>query len=121
MPGKRVQFDEDTLEAIEAVARDSGKSFQELAAEAFADLLKKHKQPVGAEGGAQGKRRRRRKASGRQEELTPPLPISGFRYKSPEPEEQRDERPRTPCEWEQRAAILLAKSGQRRARHQSAS
>ena len=47
MPGKRVQFDDDTWEAIEAVARDSCKSFQELADEAFADLLKKHKLPVG--------------------------------------------------------------------------
>jgi len=47
MPGKRVQFDEATLAAIEAVARVSGKSFQELANEAFADLLKKHSQPVG--------------------------------------------------------------------------
>jgi hypothetical protein len=34
MPGKRVQFDDETWEAIEAVARDSGKSFQELANEA---------------------------------------------------------------------------------------
>jgi len=47
MVGKRVQFDNDTWEAIEAVIRDSGSSFQELADEAFADLLKKHKQPVG--------------------------------------------------------------------------
>ena len=47
MPGKRVQFDDDTWEAIEAVARDSGSTFQELVDEAFADLLKKHKQPVG--------------------------------------------------------------------------
>jgi len=47
MPGKRVQFDDDTWEAIEAVARDSGSSFQELVNEALADLLKKHKQPVG--------------------------------------------------------------------------
>ncbi|MBK5198716.1 MAG: hypothetical protein JJE37_10630 [Methyloceanibacter sp.] len=47
MPGKRVQFDADTLEAIAAVARDSGESFQELADEAFKDLLKKRKQPVG--------------------------------------------------------------------------
>ena len=46
MPGKRVQFDEATLEAIEAVARAKDKS-QELADEAFADLLKKHRQPVG--------------------------------------------------------------------------
>lgn len=47
MPGKRVQLDEATLEAIEAVARTKDKSFQELADEAFADLLKKHRQPVG--------------------------------------------------------------------------
>ena len=47
MPGKRVQFDDATLEAIEAVARAKDKSFQELADEAFADLLKKHRQPVG--------------------------------------------------------------------------
>jgi hypothetical protein len=47
MPGKRVQFDEETWEAIEAVMRDSVSSFQELTDEAFADLLKKHKQPVG--------------------------------------------------------------------------
>ena len=47
MPGKRVQFDDETWEAITAVARTKGTSFQELADEAFADLLKKHKQPVG--------------------------------------------------------------------------
>lgn len=47
MPGKRVQFDDETFEAITAVARDTGKSFQEIADEAFADVLKKHKQPVG--------------------------------------------------------------------------
>jgi hypothetical protein len=35
------------LEAIIAVARRNGRSFQELTDEAFADLLKKHKQPVG--------------------------------------------------------------------------
>ena len=47
MPGKRVQFDDETWEAITAVSRSKGKSFQELTDEAFADLLKKHKQPVG--------------------------------------------------------------------------
>ena len=47
MPGKRVQFDDATLEAIESIARAKDKSFQELADEAFADLLKKHRQPVG--------------------------------------------------------------------------
>ena len=47
MVGKRLQFDDETWGAVEAVMRDSGSSFQELADEAFADLLKKHKQPVG--------------------------------------------------------------------------
>ncbi len=47
MIGKRVQFDEETWEAIKPVMGDSGHSFQELADEAFADLLKKRKQPVG--------------------------------------------------------------------------
>ena len=47
MRGKRVQFDEATWHAIQAVARDSGETFQELADEAFKDLLKKRKQPVG--------------------------------------------------------------------------
>jgi len=47
MPGKRVQFDDDTWQAMDAVVRRSGRSFQELANEAFKDLLKKHRQPVG--------------------------------------------------------------------------
>ncbi len=47
MVGKRVQFDDETWHAIVALVRRSGSSFQELADEAFADLLKKHKQPVG--------------------------------------------------------------------------
>jgi hypothetical protein len=47
MPGKRVQFDGETWQAIDAVAHDRGKTFQELADEAFKDLLKKHRQPVG--------------------------------------------------------------------------
>jgi hypothetical protein len=47
MPGKRVQLDDETWGAIEATMRDSGSSFQELAEEAFADLLKKRKRPVG--------------------------------------------------------------------------
>lgn len=47
MPGKRVQFDDETWQAIDAVAHDRGKTFQELADEAFKDLLKKHRQPVG--------------------------------------------------------------------------
>jgi hypothetical protein len=47
MPGKRVQFDDETWQAIDAVALGEGKTFQDLADEAFKDLLKKHHQPVG--------------------------------------------------------------------------
>ena len=47
MIGKRVQFDDETWAAIDALARENGRSFQEIADEAFADFLKKHKQPVG--------------------------------------------------------------------------
>jgi hypothetical protein len=47
MVGKRVQFDDETWQAIEAVADGTAKAFQELTDEAFADLLRKHKQPVG--------------------------------------------------------------------------
>jgi translation elongation factor P/translation initiation factor 5A len=47
MVGKRVQFDDETWEAVQAVMRQTGKSFQEVASVAFADLLDKHKQPVG--------------------------------------------------------------------------
>ena len=47
MPGKRVQFDDEIFAALEAVAQQQGVSFQDLADEAFKDLLKKHHQPVG--------------------------------------------------------------------------
>ena len=47
MPGKRVQFDDETWAAVDAVASARSKSFQELADEAFMDLLKKYRQPVG--------------------------------------------------------------------------
>jgi hypothetical protein len=46
MPGKRVQFDDTTWNAIDLLARDSMKDFQELADEAFRDLLKKHGRPT---------------------------------------------------------------------------
>jgi hypothetical protein len=44
MVGKRVQFDDETWQAIQAVADPTRMDFQELANEAFADILKKHKQ-----------------------------------------------------------------------------
>lgn len=46
MPGKRVQFDEETWAALDVLARDRMATFQELADEAFADLLKKHGIPI---------------------------------------------------------------------------
>ena len=46
MPGKRVQIDDETWMALDLLARDSMKSFQELADEAFADLLKKRNRPT---------------------------------------------------------------------------
>ena len=46
MPGKRVQFDPETWNAIDLLARDQMKDFQELADEAFRDLLRKHGRPT---------------------------------------------------------------------------
>jgi hypothetical protein len=46
MPGKRVQFDEATWRQIDLLGHDQMKDFQELADEAFRDLLKKHGRPI---------------------------------------------------------------------------
>jgi hypothetical protein len=46
MPGKRIQIDPETWPALQLLARDRMMTFQELADEAFADLLKKHGRPV---------------------------------------------------------------------------
>jgi hypothetical protein len=43
--GKRVQFDLETWHALNMLARDRMMTFQELADEAFADLLHKHGRP----------------------------------------------------------------------------
>jgi len=45
MPGKRVQFDDETWQQLDLLARDQMKDFQELTDEAFRDLLKKHGRP----------------------------------------------------------------------------
>jgi hypothetical protein len=37
MPGKRVQFDDETWQAVDLLARDRMMTFQELAEEAFHD------------------------------------------------------------------------------------
>ena len=46
MPGKRVQFDDETWQQLDLLAHDQMKDFQELADEAFRDLLKKHGRPA---------------------------------------------------------------------------
>ena len=46
MPGKRVNIDDETWMALDLLSRDRMATFQELADEAFADLLKKHGRPV---------------------------------------------------------------------------
>jgi len=46
MPGKRVQLDDETWASLDVLARDRMMTFQELADEAFADVLKKHGRPV---------------------------------------------------------------------------
>ena len=43
---KRIAFDAETWHALRLLASGSMKSLQELAEEAFADLLKKHGRPV---------------------------------------------------------------------------
>ena len=47
-PGRRklIGFDAETWHALQLLGRDGFKSLQELADEAFADLLKKHDRPV---------------------------------------------------------------------------
>jgi hypothetical protein len=46
MPGKRVQFDSETWGALDLLTRDRMSTFQELADEAFRDLLKKYGRPT---------------------------------------------------------------------------
>ena len=46
MIGKRVQFDEETWAAINLLRQERRRSFQQLADEAFNDLLEKHHRPA---------------------------------------------------------------------------
>ena len=43
---KLVEFDEETWAALDLLGRDSMKTLQELADEAFRDLLRKHGRPT---------------------------------------------------------------------------
>ena len=44
---KIIEFDDQTFDALKLLASDRMSTLQELADEAFADLLKKHGRPVG--------------------------------------------------------------------------
>jgi hypothetical protein len=46
MPRKLIEIDPETWHALQLLSKDSLKSLQELADEAFADLLRKHDRPV---------------------------------------------------------------------------
>ncbi len=46
MVGKRVQFDDETWAAINLLRQERRRSFQQLADEAFRDLLDKHHRPA---------------------------------------------------------------------------
>jgi predicted DNA-binding ribbon-helix-helix protein len=46
MPGKRIQLDDATWHALNLLGRDRMMDFQELADEAFRDLLRKHDRPT---------------------------------------------------------------------------
>jgi hypothetical protein len=46
MPGKRVKIDDETWQALDLLARDRMLDFQELADEAFRDLLRKYGRPT---------------------------------------------------------------------------
>ena len=46
MPGKRIQFDAESWAEVDLLARDRMMTFQELAEEAFRDLMRKHNRPV---------------------------------------------------------------------------
>jgi hypothetical protein len=52
---KLIAFDDDTFDKLTQLERDRKATIQELANEAFADVLKKHGVPVGRKEGA-GKR-----------------------------------------------------------------
>ena len=47
MPRKLIHFHPETLTALKDLAADRMASVQELADEAFTDLLRKHRRPVG--------------------------------------------------------------------------
>ena len=77
MTGKRVQFDQETWQALDLLMRDRMMTFDELADEAFADLLKKYQRPVGLQAAL-------RRSAGASAEI---IPLSS--KKAPEPRKKR--------------------------------
>ena len=55
---KLIQFDAETWHALHLLSKDSLKSLQELADEAFTDLLRKHDRPVTLKEALRGSARR---------------------------------------------------------------
>jgi len=55
---KLIEFDAETWHALHLLSKDSVKSLQELADEAFADLLRKHDRPVTLKEALRGSARR---------------------------------------------------------------
>jgi hypothetical protein len=43
---RRIEFDAETFHALDRLAKDRMQTLQELAEEAFRDLLKKHRRPT---------------------------------------------------------------------------
>ena len=46
MPRKLIAFDDETMNALKQLSKNRGESIQDLADEAFADLLEKHGVPA---------------------------------------------------------------------------
>jgi predicted DNA-binding ribbon-helix-helix protein len=74
MHGKRGQFDDEMSLALDVLARDRMMTVQELADEAFDDLLKKHHRPANLKSALKQSARLEAGASG---------PDSGIRRRRP--------------------------------------
>ena len=61
---KLIEFDDDTFAKLKQLARDRMATFQELADEAFADLMKKHGIPVDLKDALKKSAREARKEAG---------------------------------------------------------
>lgn len=86
MPGKRIQFDAETFAALDLLARDRMMDFQELADEAFRDLLRKHGRPTDLRSAL----RQSARAAAPAESEAKPRPKSESKPKSkPEPKSKR--------------------------------